>query len=129
MRFPISTLTVGVLLLLQSSLSAAAAGDNLSDPQQVCLFTCAIAASDAVGCLNVTGANAIQCTCGSSIWVTNFTTCGTTTCELSKSDVKAVIKEGCGDIAIAEDKSTASQLKVATAGVIGLLPLSLAAFV
>ncbi|KAK7048822.1 hypothetical protein R3P38DRAFT_2871542 [Favolaschia claudopus] len=129
MRFAISAFTAGVLLLLQSSLSAAAAGDNLSDPQQVCLFTCSFAASEAVGCLNATGANAAQCTCGSSTFVTNFTTRGTTTCKLSKSDVKAVIKEGCGDIAIAEDKSAASQLRVATAGVIGLLSLSLAAFV
>ncbi|KAK6992941.1 hypothetical protein R3P38DRAFT_123617 [Favolaschia claudopus] len=126
MRFATSYLTAGVLLL-QSSLSAVAADTNPSD-QQLCLLNCSVAASQAANC-PIGAANATQCVCGSSTYVTNFTTCGTTTCKSSKSDVKAVIKAGCGDIPIAQDKSTASQLKVATAGVIGLLSLSLAAFV
>ncbi|KAK7018302.1 hypothetical protein R3P38DRAFT_2982134, partial [Favolaschia claudopus] len=126
MRFSSSsTLTAGGLLLLSTLVSAIPADSSASN-MQTCLIGCSTTAFTATGC-DFAAANSSACACASPVYASNFTQCGTSTCKASTKDINALLKTGCGDNAVVDNKNAASRLGVATASVFGLLSLSLAA--
>ncbi|KAF7315924.1 hypothetical protein MIND_00109200 [Mycena indigotica] len=71
--------------------SGALAADSSSDAT-LCLLGCSTTAASATGC----AFDDQKCICASPVYATNLTSCATTTCKVSKSDVTGLIASGCG---------------------------------
>ncbi|KAJ7162126.1 hypothetical protein C8R46DRAFT_1103605 [Mycena filopes] len=128
MRFSLTTIATGLLIAgVNVAFAAPADSSGLSD-SQLCTLNCSTNAVTDSKC----DINNTTCLCQSSVYTTSLTTCATTTCKLSSSDVKGLLASGCPNGSAAPTSSpsgatelNAGRLGAAAASVVGLISYAL----